>query len=136
MFCIFLEHLFLRTTLHGCFWKVSIKDAWQSCKCSTNIECLTQRKMSPYLELLWSVFSHIWFENEKIRSFSPYSVQMGEKQTRKTPNTDTFHILSSIVFKFLSTSWISFFVWKLNHKHLEESFWEYFHFFWTRFNEK
>ena len=37
----------------------------------------TLRKMCPYLEFFWSVFSRIWTEYEKIR-------------TRTIPNTDTF----------------------------------------------
>ena len=37
----------------------------------------TLRKMRPYLEFFWSVFSGIWTEYEKIR-------------TRTIPNTDAF----------------------------------------------
>ena len=47
------------------------------------------RKKCPYLKLFWSSFSRIWTEYGDIRSFSPYSVQMGEIRTSITPNTDT-----------------------------------------------
>ena len=40
------------------------------------------REMCPYSEFFWSVFSRIQFE-------------CGEIRTRKTPNTDTFHVVIS-----------------------------------------
>ena len=48
-------------------------------------------KKCPYDELSWSLFSHIRTEYGDLQSTSPYSLQMQEIRTRKTPYTDTFH---------------------------------------------
>ena len=57
-------------------------------------EQITLRKMRPYSELFWSVFSRIWTECEEIRSISQYSVRMREVRARITPNMDTSHVVS------------------------------------------
>ena len=41
-------------------------------------EQVTLREKCPYLELLWSTFSHIWAEYGEILCISPYSVRMRE----------------------------------------------------------
>ena len=61
-----------------------------------NIQLDPLREMCPYSEFFWSVFSCIQTEYGKILCISPYSVRMREKQTRKTPNTDTFYAVPSL----------------------------------------
>ena len=64
---------------------------------SLSFQDLSLRERCSYSEFFWSVFSHIWTEYGEI------SVRMGEKRTRKTPNTDTFHAVSRfLIYELLS----------------------------------
>ena len=68
------------------------------------------------LELFWSVFSSV----QKILRiiFGKYSVSLRIQskfrkiQTRKTPNTDTFHALSNVNFSFDESILLAFFFWE------------------------
>ena len=48
------------------------------------------REKCPHSEFFWSIFFCIWAKYVRI---SPYSAQMEKTPTRKTPNTDTFHVV-------------------------------------------
>ena len=52
------------------------------------------RKMCPYSELFWSVFSRIWTEYREIRSISPYSVQIWENADQN--NSEYGHFSRSV----------------------------------------
>ena len=54
------------------------------------------RKKCPCSELFWSGFSRIWIEYGEVQSISPYSVRLRKIQTRKTPNTGTFHAMTRL----------------------------------------
>ena len=49
------------------------------------------REKCLYSEFFWSVFGRILSEYGEIFRIFPYLVRMRKIQTRKTPNTDTFH---------------------------------------------
>ena len=53
-------------------------------------------KKYPYLELFWSVFSHIRTEYRKIASITPYSVQMRENTDQKNSEYGHFSCSNSI----------------------------------------
>ena len=53
------------------------------------------RKTGPYSKFFWSVFSCIWAEYGEVLHIFLYSVQIRQTRTRKTPNTDTFHVVST-----------------------------------------
>ena len=82
IYCIFLEHLFLRTPLDGCF--CILEGRTLKCFLATDGEflgsicfdsCTSLRKPCPYSELFWS--------------------KCGEMRTRITPNTNTFYSVLS-----------------------------------------
>ena len=52
------------------------------------------RERCPYSEFFWSVFSHIRTEFGKIRSISPYSVQMSENTNQKNSEYRHFHAVT------------------------------------------
>ena len=54
----------------------------------------TLRKKCLYLELYWSVFSHIGTEYGEVRSISLYSIQMWKMLTRINPTRDTFYAVT------------------------------------------
>ena len=88
------------------------------------IRLYTLRKKCPYSKLFWSVFSRIRTEYGEILRISSYSVRMRKIRTRITPNTNTFHAVTTlyssrvvlkhyITFNFenfsrISIQWISF----------------------------
>ena len=53
-------------------------------------------KKYPYLELFWSVFSHIRTEYRKIASITSYSVQMRENTDQKNSEYGHFSCSNSI----------------------------------------
>ena len=55
---------------------------------------MSLHKKCPYLELFWSVFSHIWTEYGEIRSISPYSARMRESTDQN--NSEYGHFLRSV----------------------------------------
>ena len=80
---------------------------------SHNRALWTYTAWGPYSEFFWYVFSCIWTEYGEILRNAPYSVRMRENRTKKTPNTDTFHVLfvhSVKKPKFYLISWCRNFV--------------------------
>ena len=55
-----------------------------------DLKKVSLREKCPYSEFFWSIFSHIWIEYGKIRSISPYSVQMREKTDQKNSECGYF----------------------------------------------
>ena len=58
-------------------------------------------KKCPYLELLWSVFSHIRTEYGEILRISPYSIWMRENTDQN--NSEYVHFSRSVLLLFWST---------------------------------
>ena len=84
--------------------KVNVSEFKSVAKKCLKLTSLPLRKKCPYLEFFCSVFSHIRTEYGKIRSISPYSVQIRENADEKTPNTDTFYAVFSLhIFNYLSS---------------------------------
>ena len=57
----------------------------------------TMPEKCPYAEFCWSIFSRIRTEYREILCISPYSVQLWEIRTIKTPNTDTFEAVLGVI---------------------------------------
>ena len=66
--------------------------------------CLnTTRKVSAFGVFLVRIFPHPdWIRRDG--SISPYSARMKKIQTWRTPNTDTFHVVSSVQLSFKNPS--------------------------------
>ena len=60
----------------------------------------TLRKMCPYSELFWSVFSLIWTKYREIISISPYSVKMLEITDQKNSEYRYFKTVIVLATKF------------------------------------
>ena len=72
--------------------KYSFSDVFQ--EIWTKMLWKSMREKCPYSEFLWSVISRIRAEYGEILCISSIQSECGKMQTRKTPNTDTFHAMS------------------------------------------
>ena len=97
---------------------------------------LSVRKNFLYSKFFWSAFSRIWTEYGDLQNLCIQS-KCRKIQTRKTTNTDTFHVVYQIRFLPRFIQWIycscaySLMPYPRNLEDFEQTSWSHFLLLWT-----